>query len=110
MRHESIFPETEATMSHLRPRARAVPWLHVLWMAALAVLALPPVGRAEDGGLNRRPTDKALIIPRATGGAFGTANSNCPGVACDTVWVGHKSSGPGGAFLGVGVGGVWDFD
>jgi hypothetical protein len=26
------------------------------------------------------------------------------------VWVGHSNSGPGGAFLGVGVGGVWDFD
>ena len=41
---------------------------------------------------------------------FGTANSNCVGVSCDTVWVGHSNSGPGGAFLGVGVGGNWDFD
>jgi hypothetical protein len=38
------------------------------------------------------------------------ANSNCPQATCDTVWVGHAASGPGGAFLGVGIGGVWDFD
>jgi hypothetical protein len=43
-------------------------------------------------------------------GAFGAANSDCPQATCDTVWVGHSSSGPGGAFLGVGVGGTWDFD
>ena len=36
---------------------------------------------------------------------FGTANSNCVAVACDTVWVGHSNSGPGGAFLGVSIGG-----
>jgi hypothetical protein len=52
------------------------------------------------------------IVPRAgtAAGAFATANSNCAGAACDTVWVGHSNAGPGGAFLGVGVGGVWDFD
>jgi hypothetical protein len=37
-------------------------------------------------------------------------NSNCPQATCDTVWVGHSSSGPGGTFLGVGVGGRWDYD
>jgi hypothetical protein len=44
------------------------------------------------------------------GGAFGTANSNCAAATCDTVWIGHSNAGPGGAFLGVGVGGKWDFD
>src|SRR5689334_8985291 len=46
----------------------------------------------------------------ASSSVFGTANANCPQATCDTVWVGHSSSGPGGAFLGVGVGGMWDFD
>jgi len=46
----------------------------------------------------------------AGSGVFGTANSNCVPATCDTVWVGHSSSGPGGAFLGVSVGGLWDFD
>jgi hypothetical protein len=43
-------------------------------------------------------------------GGFRASNSDCPQATCDTVWVGHSSSGPGGAFLGIGVGGVWDFD
>ena len=43
-------------------------------------------------------------------GTFPTSSSNCAGAACDTVWIGHSSAGPGGAFLGVHVGGVWDFD
>ena len=30
--------------------------------------------------------------------------------SCDTVWIGHSNAGPGGAFLGIQVGGVWDFD
>jgi hypothetical protein len=48
--------------------------------------------------------------PASSGSAFGTANSNCAGATCDTVWVGHSNAGPGGAFLGVGVGGKWDFE
>jgi len=84
-------------MSHLRPRARAVPWLHILCAAALAVLAHPSVGRAEDEGLRRMPVNREIARPQgAGGGVFGTANSSCLGAACDTVWVGHNSSGPGG--------------
>jgi hypothetical protein len=47
---------------------------------------------------------------RTASSVFGTANSNCVAVTCDTVWVGHSNSGPGGAFLGVSIGGNWDFD
>ena len=39
-------------------------------------------------------------------GVFGTANSNCVATTCDTVWVGHSSSGPGGAYLGVSIVGL----
>ena len=55
----------------------------------------------------RQLSSGRLAIP---GRGSALANSNCPQATCDTVWVGHSSSGPGGAFLGVGVGGVWDFD
>jgi hypothetical protein len=46
----------------------------------------------------------------APGAAFSVSNASCGGSECDTVWIGHSAAGPGGAFLGVHVGGVWDFD
>ena len=72
---------------------------------------------AASAGLEA-PAHDDIPVTRATPGAFapgrsggfGLANSNCASATCDTVWVGHRSSGPGGAFLGVGAGGVWDFD
>jgi hypothetical protein len=84
--------------------------LHILCLAALAVLVRPPAARAEDGGVRDLPIRKAVRAEAGTGAGFSTANSNCAGAACDTVWIGHSASGPGGSFLGVGVGGVWDFD
>ncbi len=42
--------------------------------------------------------------------SFGTAGRGVISAAADTVWIGHNSAFAGGAFLGVGVNGVWDFD
>ena len=53
---------------------------------------------------------RAIAGQSSASSVFGTANSNCAGVTCDTVWVGHSNSGPGGAFIGVSIGGNWDFD
>ena len=73
-------------------------------------LAARPAG-ASDADVPDPPIQRHLgARPPGTPGAFGVSNSNCPQATCDTVWVGHSSSGPGGPFLGVGVGGVWDFD
>ncbi|MEP7027898.1 MAG: hypothetical protein ABI960_04815, partial [Candidatus Eisenbacteria bacterium] len=51
---------------------------------------------------------------KANSGVFGTSGSVRPGIAVsDTVWVGHSNTGSGGnepTFLGVSVGGLWDFD
>ncbi len=78
----------------------------LLVLALGASPALAQEARDEDV-----PYSRPVFGPGASGpGALGSANSNCAGAACDTVWVGHNSAGPGGAFLGVGVGGVWDFD
>jgi hypothetical protein len=49
---------------------------------------------------------RPVLTAHASGALLGTANSNCVGATCDTVWVGHKA----GTFLGVAVGGVWNFD
>ena len=102
---------------HLRPRAPQA-WASiqpVLRDRAPALLlaraGLPPVprpARSFPSPTPRRARDPAR--PGGRRGAFATANSNCAGAECDTVWIGHSSAGPGGAFLGVGVGGVWDFD
>src|SRR5688572_9138515 len=80
---------------------------------ALAILALAPGLASANEPVETeapivRPVHRGLSAPGGAG--HGAANSNCAGAACDTVWVGHSSAGPGGAFLGVGVGGVWDFD
>jgi hypothetical protein len=79
-------------------------------LALSSLLLLAPVAALAQG-------DAELPVVRAIPGAAASAragspvfNSNCPQAACDTVWVGHSSSGPGGAFLGVGVGGMWDYD
>src|SRR5262245_42258145 len=79
----------------------------ILLALSLAFACAAPVA-AQEADL---PIQRALLArPRAAGGSFGTANANCPQATRDTVWVGHSSSGPGGTFLGVGVGGVWDYD
>ena len=44
------------------------------------------------------PVQKSLhAAARNRASVFGTANANCPQATCDTVWVGHSSSGPGGS-------------
>jgi len=94
-----------------RPRATFHPWFRTLTVALFMLSLAPLAARADDGNVRELPFRKLVTSSGAAGeGAFSTANSNCAGAACDTVWVGHKSSGPGGNFLGVGVGGVWDFD
>jgi hypothetical protein len=84
-----------------------------LLIAFALLLASTPPARAQilEGASGELPVVRP-ILTRASRGANGSAvaNANCPQATCDTVWVGHSSSGPGGAFLGVGVGGVWDFD
>src|SRR5688572_6099310 len=83
----------------------------VALLVASALPASPAFGGLETGGSSDLPVLRAMPrVPVATAPRFGTSNSNCAGVACDTVWVGHSNAGPGGSFLGVGVGGVWDFD
>src|SRR5262245_36883329 len=84
--------------------------------AFVAVLLLALGATGASAGVEGLATDDLGIVrslrtgSSAGAGAFGTANSNCPAATCDTVWVGHSNSGAGGAFLGVGVGGKWDFD
>ena len=83
---------------------------------ALLLLAvsvgLAPAAHAQENVSGVEPgIVKALgSVNRAGTGSFGTANSNCVPATCDTVWIGHSNSGPGGAFLGVAAGGLWDFD
>jgi len=75
-----------------------------------SLLLLAPIAALAQGDAELpivRAIPRAPLAPR-TGSPL--LNSNCPQATCDTVWVGHSSSGPGGAFLGVGVGGVWDYD
>jgi len=69
----------------------------------LAILVAPAFAQVDEVSPVRRVL---LSRPAGTSSVFGTANANCPQATCDTVWVGH--SGPG--FLGVAVGGLWDFD
>src|SRR5439155_1425130 len=80
-------------------------------LLALSALATATPVRAGDV-LDPEPGIQQSLPARAPAAPapFRTANSNCVGSQCDTVWVGHLSSGPGGPFMGVGVGGVWDFD
>jgi hypothetical protein len=94
-----------------RRRLRALPWLLVPAAAAIAAFAVPATTGADVPVAPDSPILRALPrVPAAGPRGFTTANANCPDVTCDTVWVGHSSAGPGGAYLGVGVGGVWDFD
>ena len=106
-----VFPETEATMLQHRPRASLRPWLRSLTVALCASFVLPAVALAiGDEDVRELPVERNSHGAKGSASGFSTANSNCAGAACDTVWVGHSNSGPGGAFLGVGVGGNWDFD
>jgi hypothetical protein len=84
--------------------------LRSLTVALCASFVLPAVARAMGDDLRDVPVERMLNRARGAASSFSTANSNCPGASCDTVWVGHSNAGPGGAFLGVGVGGNWDFD
>ena len=94
-----------------RPRAPLRPWLRSLTVALAASFVLPAVALAiGDEDVRELPVQRNSHGEKGAGAGFSTANSNCPGASCDTVWVGHSNSGPGGAFLGVGVGGNWDFD
>ena len=103
---------------HLRPRSsqrglRSRSPLAVV-RPALLLVALGCISTPAPA--SELPEPDASVVraisrgPAAGSGTFGTANSNCAGAECDTVWIGHSSAGPGGAYLGVGVGGVWDFD
>jgi hypothetical protein len=81
-----------------------------LWSLLLLAAGALPAAATEMSSADDAPLRRALPRAPFLAGATGTANSNCAGSACDTVWVGHSNAGPGGSFLGVGVGGVWDFD
>ncbi len=98
----------------LRPRAKRAPWNYspAVALFLFATMILPARAHAGlEAGEPQLGVEKAIPGGNRAGGArMGVANSDCAGTACDTVWVGHSSAGPGGAFLGVGVGGVWDFD
>jgi len=90
----------------LRPR------LFALFSATFAILASDPAPLRASEVLEPSPTIMRALPHRLPGAGAGhaTANSNCADAACDTVWIGHSAAGPGGSFLGVHVGGVWDFD
>ncbi|MGH7726163.1 MAG: FlgD immunoglobulin-like domain containing protein [Candidatus Eiseniibacteriota bacterium] len=94
------------------PRTQSVAVRAFALLLTLAFAALPAA--ASDLVEVPQPVVRAFVDRDSrTAGASGpqaTSNSNCPQAQCDTVWVGHSNTGPGGAFLGVGVGGVWDFD
>jgi hypothetical protein len=91
-------------------RAAAGPALLALLSLLAISLDAPAAGaETEPEAVLGRPLHRPPFLGSAAA-PFGTANSNCAGSECDTVWVGHSNAGPGGAFLGVGVGGVWDFD
>lgn len=79
--------------------------------AFFTLVAVASVHAAETPEVEAPIVRPVLRGSSAPGGAENiTASSNCAGAECDTVWIGHSSTGPGGAYLGVGVGGVWDFD
>jgi hypothetical protein len=80
----------------------------ILVASALLLSFATPVRAQFEGDLPIQRPVLTKIARSANGSPL--ANANCPQATCDTVWVGHSSSGPGGAFLGVGVGGLWDFD
>ena len=98
----------------LRPRAKRAPWIHssAVTLFLLSILAPAAAHAGIEAGEPQLGVQKAIAGAHRTAGAAGAgvANSNCAGTECDTVWIGHRQRGPGGAFLGVGVGGVWDFD
>ncbi len=89
------------------------PWFRIL-MVALFLFAGSTAHAAllgESGSDEPKDFLKKSASRSTSAGVSGqTNNASCAGPACDTLWVGHSNSGPGGAFLGVGVGGVWDFD
>ncbi len=99
-------------MHLLRPRAKRAPRFRILAVALFAGLCACTtawsrgVESEADLGVEKATPRQT----RAGASVFGTSNSNCAGASCDTVWVGHSSAGPGGAFLGIAAGGVWDFD
>ena len=66
--------------------------------AFIAVLLLAVGATGASAGVESPERDlgivKALRPTSAGGSAFGTANSNCAGAACDTVWIGHSNAGP----------------
>ncbi len=83
--------------------------------AFIAVLLLAIGATTASAAVESTSSDPEIVRAlrggsSAGGSAFGTANSNCVAASCDTVWVGHSNAGPGGAFLGVSIGGVWNFD
>ena len=87
------------------------PWFRIVSVALLLFAGATRVAQAGDDASDvPKNVIKKSPVAASQAGASRTSNSNCPGASCDTVWVGHSNSGPGGAFLGVGVGGVWDFD
>src|SRR4029078_10926442 len=77
----------------------------------LFVFATPAHAQLDEAIPGDPPIMRPVLakVP-ASASRSSVANANCPQATCDTVWVGHSSSGPGGAFLGVGIGGLWDFD
>jgi hypothetical protein len=77
----------------------------------LALLLAPALAFAQgDDFVPDLTLQRPIVRPLSGAASTKLANSNCAQSTCDTVWVGHSNAGPGGAFLGVGIGGVWDFD
>jgi hypothetical protein len=83
---------------------------HFQAVATFLLLACPALAAGQEDVATDLPFGQPIIARSAGASGGSLSNSNCPQATCDTVWVGHSNSGPGGAFLGVGVGGVWDFD
>ena len=82
-------------MSHPRPRV-CVPWFLTFVLAVLAAMTGPVRCYAFDDGSRLMPVYKPVSSPAGAGAGSSVANSNCGGAACDTVWIGHSNSGPGG--------------
>jgi hypothetical protein len=83
----------------------------VAFLLLAVSVGFAPASHAQDNVSGTEPgiVKSLASTTHAGSGTFGTANSSC-GTPCDTVWIGHSNSGPGGAFLGISVGGLWDFD
>src|SRR5678816_820570 len=83
-----VFPETEATMLQHRPRASLRPWLRSLTVALCASFVLPAVALAiGDEDVRELPVERNSHGAKGSASGFSTANSNCAGATCDTVWV-----------------------